>query len=453
MQTCMLERVGDTLSAIRALASPVVRSCHVGNNTSNNWGWLALGGNTRHVQYDHTLYGVDENSSPWLLLGHAGRVIASYDYRGRSRLEDVGRHLNEVMGRIERKHRSILNYGIFAGHEGTDLISSQVALAKALARGINGSELSFDSSELLAQPALLDAVIGDLADCRRLALVFDRWVESTRAGHVIVTPLRELVQSGPRSLRLVAADGGVPFDGTLSELLAAFRAGLEAVHRRLHEGHRFDRVAYPWVSLSFSYLWATVTEHAVDPSQDEFWHAGGSASQYYINTPALARPLVSTCAALAEVGHLPMGARVKLIPSFCAQLFATTGSGMAMLTRMLERWHAALATIGDLDEIGAQLQVSSAPLEVVRPFVARLDTELRTELEAMLAEFNQVEATRLPVAHVVASDDPTYNKYGAPQQALVDRTIQFPAAIYESRWFELDLLVKTLAELTRGHFG
>ena len=74
--------IAETLAEIDDLVAPVVRSCHVGNNTANNWAWLVLAPNSRMVQYDHTMYGVDEVAAAWLRLGDYGSVDAGVNYKG-----------------------------------------------------------------------------------------------------------------------------------------------------------------------------------------------------------------------------------------------------------------------------------------------------------------------------------------------------------------------------------
>src|SRR5882757_3924100 len=96
----MRPRIAATLAEIRQLRSPVVRSCHVGNNTANIWGWLALARHARIAQVDHTLYGVDEVCLPWMVLDDGGRSAACYDYRGEPVPSAVGRHASELCAGI-----------------------------------------------------------------------------------------------------------------------------------------------------------------------------------------------------------------------------------------------------------------------------------------------------------------------------------------------------------------
>src|SRR4028119_386866 len=121
--SCMSVTIAETLRAIAGLRHPVVRPCHIGNTTANNYGWLALTPNTYLGQMEHTLYGVDDIYFPWAVLGDGGIIEACYDPRGGPSPDAVGQHANVLRGRVERKHCSLLSYGIFGKYEGEDLIS------------------------------------------------------------------------------------------------------------------------------------------------------------------------------------------------------------------------------------------------------------------------------------------------------------------------------------------
>ena len=126
----------------------MVRSCHIGNNTPNNWAWLALARNTRHVQYDHTCYGVDELSAPWTLLGRHGYIERCVDHRGQAVPPAIGQHINDHIRQFDIRHSAHLNVGIFSPPEDGDLIVEHFATARALASQINGSGLSSDTREI-----------------------------------------------------------------------------------------------------------------------------------------------------------------------------------------------------------------------------------------------------------------------------------------------------------------
>src|SRR5690349_18430002 len=99
-------KIAETLQAIAELRHPVVRTCHIGNATANNFGWLALTANTYLGQMEHTLYGVDDIYFPWAMLGDSGMVEACFDHRGGVAPDAAGRHASTLRPRVERKYRS-----------------------------------------------------------------------------------------------------------------------------------------------------------------------------------------------------------------------------------------------------------------------------------------------------------------------------------------------------------
>lgn len=124
-RSCMNESVEHTLTKIEKLRAPVIRSCHIGNNTVNNWGWLNLARNTRMVQYDHTLYGVDEVAVPWVALSDHGKVARCLTHKGEEVRDFTGSHVNKMIPAMDRRYSAYLNFGICGNGDGeSDLITS-----------------------------------------------------------------------------------------------------------------------------------------------------------------------------------------------------------------------------------------------------------------------------------------------------------------------------------------
>jgi hypothetical protein len=448
----MRAEIAETLVELRQLSTPVVRSCHVGNNTANIWGWLALAGKARIVQVDHTLYGVDEVCIPWMVLRDGGRVEACYDFRGHARGDAAGRHLTQLLGEVPRKHRSYLAFGIFADHAGEDLISRHFHTARALSRAMNGSWASHDAAELLASRPHFEALFRSFHRDDLLGLLFDRWILPTRSGHFTLLKLRAIERRGPDELEVFGSDSRLLFRGPLDRLLDDFFAGMAWLQERLETGRpgggRSER-GYPWISGAFGYLAMASVEAAADPRQTVFWHGGGSTSQYYIHDPAFAEPFLRLRDRLAERGFLPTGARLRIVPTYCCQLFATSPEGLDVLEELMAGWLAMLSRRAVSSERTLELlERTTSPRPVVQGFLAELDGRETEELLGRLGMFNERDVQRLPIAHAIGHDDPHYNKYGVAQERLLGRTPLFPSRFGSLRWGEAELLVKVLAELT-----
>jgi hypothetical protein len=447
MATCFGEVIGDTLRRVAALHSPVVRTCHVGNNTANNWGWLQLARNTLLLQYDHTLYGVDDVCLPWLVLGDRGRVEADFDFSGQPRPEHRGKHATEVFERIPGRHHSVLCHGIFAGHEGDDVFHSHWKQAVISSRVRNGSAPSCDSADYLANLELAAALVGSFAELRRLDLLFDRWVRTSRRGVPVFFPLEEITYLAGGGVTIRGGGGTLLHAGNVAELIEAFAGGLRSVAARVCSGVRPERLSYPWPSLAFGYLWTAVKERRVDRSQDRFFHAGGSASQYYVNEQAISARLQAVKHELVRLGFLGEQDTIEVIPTHCCQLFATTPDSEAVLGALLEEWHGRLARRADLKDIAAALGETTEPVVVTQRFLESCEPETISWLAAQRATFNQLDQNRLPIAHVTRAPSSTYNKYGISQRTLAGNQIFFPEVFRTLRWFEAELLTKCLAEL------
>jgi hypothetical protein len=450
----MPQVISETLDQIKDLHSPVVRSCHIGNNTSNIWGWLALGGNTRLVEYDHTIYGLDENCASWVVLNDGGRIQRCYSPSGEELTDERQSHLNEHLKRIDKKYSSHLNYGIFALHENEDLIIFHNTINKELCRQINNSKLSFDSSEIAGSQELLSNLIKDLHKARKLDLIFNRWVQKSRKDQVLMHKVQQFEYRENDTIIVHSSNNQLLFEGNLDALLHTFFEGMRTVSNRLHTGEKLENVNYPWITLQFSYLLATVHEYHADKSQRTFWHAAGSASQYYINETAFQELTAQLVDFLISHGYLPEGVHLTMIPTYCCQLFATQKNSLAILEKIIVLWMNYIKEDHDLKEdYTALLSTVTNPYESTIGFYKKMDNRVKKELEQMLDEFNEIDENRLPVAHIANINHPTYNKYGIAQANLLGKEIFIPALLKEMTWAEAELLIKVFSFMKMEESG
>lgn len=459
IRSCMEQRIGDTLAHISELASPVARSCHVGNNTSNVWGWLALVPNTKLVQFDHTRYGLDENCMPWTVMDDDGRIRACYDQDGNAQPEWIGRGINQQIEHIDRRYHAILNYHIAADHHGEDLIVHHVRTAEAIATRLGGQEISFDSAELAGARLLIGRVFRAFASRQLLHFAIDRWVETRggrgRRARTLSRRIGRFDYRGPDRFDIVDVDGRVVFSGDGEGLASCLHDHAVRLVQRLRYGPSQETVSYPWLTLELSYLFQSVIESERAPAQRIFWHAGGSSSQYYINEPTMRERCRQVITVLIESGLLPRDAALIIIPSFVCQLFACTPQSLAILSDIIATWQQALdrAAKSAAKSIGstlARLRRTRDPLSVAARALAILDPSIVLKLDRAVRAFNSCDPNRLPVAHVAYRGRPTYNKFGAAQVHFLQSTPRFPAAFVDLRWEEAELLVKVLAQMYAG---
>jgi hypothetical protein len=422
VSVCMQETIRDTLATLEGLATPVVRTCHVGNVGSNNFGWLTLVRNTYLGPMDHTLYGVDDIYMPWVLLGDYGRVEACYDLTGRPHPDRIGRHANDLRGLVARRHSSLFSFGIFAEHEGEDLVARHVRATERLSRELRGLDVTSRSAEILGMRPLLEPLVRHFFARRLLHLLFHKWVRTTRAGYAAMLRIKEIRYEGGEDLSILTTDSSLSFRGTLDDLLEALFSGVAAVDGRLRTGRRFTSLAYPWISTCFNLVMNAVKESARDADQRVFWHAVAATNHLYAHQAWFQEELALLFDALARGGFLPQDAELRLIPTYACQLFATTEESRAELERLVAFWRDHLRRAAE-------------------PAFLR-------ELAARLAAFNELDPNRLPVAYEVGSNHPAYNKYGIAQRSLLGRSLLFPAGFSDLRWGEAELLVKTLGRLT-----
>jgi hypothetical protein len=452
--SAMHRTVRETVAEIAELPRPVARTSHIGNNPANNWAWLALGRNTYMLQWDHSLYGVDDIFFPWVVLGDDGRVEACFDALGAAQPEVLGEHANRVFRQADPKYRRHLSYGIQACHAGEDLIARHCRLAGRLGARMNGSQVVFQSAALLGMRALLSRLVVDLCRARSLHLLFNRWVRRSRKGRLVILKLKGIEYPAPGEVALATKDSAEMFRGPVEELLELFFSGLEGVAERLRTGDLRGCQHYPWIHGYAVYLLCAAEEWHLEPSQDRFCHGGGSSSQYYIHEPEVAGYVDGFRELLARLGYVPDDLRIRLIPTFGAQLFATRPDSLAVLEDLLAVWREILRRRGrEAENALARLAVEPLPRPIAQQFCRSLAAAETADLVRRVEAFNARDVHHLPIANVAGCDHPSYNKYGMAQSRLLADAPRFPEGLLARPWSEAELLVKVLAELLVERYG
>jgi len=446
---CFDRCIDETLEVLQSPRPPVVRSCHIGNNTANNWAWLSLAMNTRQVQYDHTCYGVDELSAPWTVLANHGYLAFCINAQGEQVPEAVGEHINDHIQRFDRRRQGLLNHGLVGTHREHDLVTHHLQIAARLAAQCNDSTVATQTSEIVRMEPLLRSVLRDFERLGRLGDFFDRWACTKRTGGVVMVRIGSFTQDAD-GVEVRDVNGGILFRGSTGVLIDRFFANARAISARLHTGVAPERLDYPWESNMLTYLLPAIEEYSLQPSRTNFWHAGGSASCYYIRAPQMEQAFNRLVSILTTVERLPVGANVTMIPTFVAQLFATNTASAAALDDVMEVWGRALSAYPAMVQ-GAVAEMCSGtdPSHVAREFAGGLTNVVRESLRRGIEAFNTLDVHNLPIAHIGNLRHPTYNKYGLPQECLIDRPIIFPSRLASSTWGEAELLCRVLAELVR----
>ncbi len=446
--SCMHLTVGETLDGIRSLRSPVARTSHFGNNGAHNWGWLALGGNTELLQWEHSLYGIDDIYIPWMVLGDRGVVEACYGPTGVLQLDETGRHVGEVIRKVDRKYQRHLNFGIFAEYRGGDLMAYHCRTAERLSEHLNASTVALISTELLGMKEVLSRLIRDLCRIQSLHLLFNRWVRRSRKGYLVMLKLRNIEYHGAEEVSLYTKDGMRMFRGSIESLIDLLFEHMHLVSKRLRTGTVQPFQHYPWINGFATYLLRALKEILHDHTQETFWHAGGSSSQFYIHEEEVCRYLAGLRDAFVRLGYLPVGLQIRLIPTFSSQLFATRNESLAVLESLLDLWRTLLARQREtarryMDLLATQ----SNPRPVIEEFCSTLEPSAIAELARRVEQFNAIDPHQLPIANVANQSHPTYNKYGIAQRELVGVTPLFPQNLPVMAWVEAELLVKALAQI------
>lgn len=446
MKSCMLENIGDTLDSIEKLPSPVARTCHVGNNTSNIWGMLSMIPNSYLLEYDHTLYSLDENCIPWVLLGSHGKIERCFDHYGREDAQWNGTHVNKHLRGLAKKY-NILNYGIYADLEGQDLMSFHFNESSEMSKQFNNSSPCTDSMKVLENASLVNEIIRFFCETTSLDLVFNRWINISKKGITTTHPLTK-INYGPGQVKMEIHGSGLVFSGTPDDLTAVLLKDLDLIVSRIKKGVKASVKGYPWFTLAFAYLFSTVQEAVKHPAQRVFWHGGGSSSQYYTNDLSFQNNFNVLWKQLAKGGFLPADGHVKLLPTFNCQLFSTTEEGAEILVQILNYWDVIMQNnSNELEKICCTLATSSDPGQVAETALMLLNTSSKKELTALVRCFNEKDANQLPVAHIANSKKENYNKFGASLNDLKNMPIKWPYKLRNYKWGEMELLLKVLGEI------
>ena len=445
---CMEMTVAETLGVISDLKSPVVRTCHYGNTPANNLGWMALAKNTYFGPMDHTLYGIDDIFLPWVMLGDRGRVEACFDHRGEPVARLVGCHANDLRGSVARKHWAFFSFGIFAEHDGEDLICRHCRSSADLARRWNGSTSLPRSAELLALRPLITHLIRRFHARRSLGALFNKWVRTTRGQYALMLKIKRIDYTAGGDVEIHTTDSAVNFRGSVEALIEAFFSGMDQVSARLASGRRFTALGYPWINIFMNFLLNAVKEYAVDPSQRVFWHTSAATNHLYVREDWFQRGYVALLDELEREGFLPPGSELRMIPTYSCQLFATRAESLTALEELVACWRELVrARGGRFREVTAAFEQATDPAAVVEDLFRGIEPAFLEELRRRLAAFNALDTHRLPVAYAADSRHPTYNKYGIAQRHLSDKRPVFPQELMAMRWGEAELLTKTLARL------
>jgi hypothetical protein len=244
------------------------------------------------------------------------------------------------------------------------------------------------------------------------------------------------------------------FSGTVTELVDRLTTALEALERRFMTGEPPGAPSYPWLTLPFAYLAGAVHERAKDTEQRTFWHAGGSASQYYLNDQRIQAELSALRDHLAHGGFLPEDAQLIVVPTFCCQLVATRESSRGQLEELIATWAAYVRRHErSLAPLLARLGTTTDAFGVAADHADLLPAAVAAVILEALARFNAADRNALPVAHVIGRRHPNYNKYGVAQSSLAGARLIPPDGLGAMTWAQAELLVKTLAHLTLDRRG
>lgn len=292
---------------------------------------------------------------------------------------------------------------------------------------------------------MLTSVVRDSFSSRTLSGVITRWVRSSRKGYVTTRRIETFEYSRDERLRVVDTAGQTVFSGTLERLFAQWFEGLEAVGSRLRAGKPLGPVSYPSIALPLTYLVDAARDHAKNTAQNEFWHAAGSESQYYVNHPEFQRKVTELGGDLVRLGDLPQSAVLHMIPTLPCQLFATCDSGRHILEELLDEWRRLYGADARLVDCGAALARSHDPASVVGEVFGGVPARVRRRVVGAVHAFNEEDVNHLPVGHVPQLPSPSYNKFGMSQERVYECSMFFPNNLWDMRWIDAELLVKILA--------
>lgn len=445
-------RVADTLREVGALGSPVLRSCHVGNNGSYNFGWLALARNTCFVMYDHTTYGADRVCHPWMVVGDGGRIEQAFDLDGHERPELAGLHVSAPQAQVPVRHRSVLNHGIQGLVEGsTPLATWHYCRNLQRALAVNGRAPTFDSELLLDNFDLVERLVRSCWERSSLDVLFDRWV-SVRRGRSQLHRVGALQRDGSE-LRALGTDGARLFTGTLPRLLDDLQCGLRAVVERVKTGLPVPDLGYPWLRLQAAYLFGAAVEHRRDPGQRRFFHAGGLTSPYYMEAPDFRAAFERMEAVFADAGLLPQPMAFMVIPIGACQFFARRRHA-ALLDDLFDALARLSSAAGDAAQQARALRTLGSHLDEGRvprlPLLDDTSTADQERVRQCTREFNLHDANTLPSCLRVG-DATGFTRYGADGlggggHETADE-LHFPERLTQLQWGEAEWMLQALGEL------
>ncbi len=431
---------------MEGLNSPLARSCHVGNNTSNVWGMLSMFPNSFLLLYDHTVYSLDENCFPWLVLDSKGSIANCYDHKGNPASSWNGCAVNHHLKTMERKP-NILNYGIYAEHEGVDLFTWHYNQISSLSNRLNGSEVLTDSQALLQDIELLSSVITYSAENKALDLLFNRWVSISKRGNTTIQSISDIAYKNGE-VQITVHDHGKVFSGRADKLIHLFVENISIVANRTSAGERAVISGYPWFTLGFAYIVTTMREAKLSPAQKDFYHAGGSSSQYYINNQVFQSEFTRLWTHLGNEGFLPSDGQLSMIPTFCCQLFATSQQGKSYINQLLDIWDDFCSRNAEQIELLVdELSVATSPSDAAASATTLLNPNQKKEIKSIVLLFNGVDKNKLPVAHISQVNRINYNKFGAPMKCFFQTDFFWPRDLQNYSWANIELFLKVISEL------
>jgi len=449
MRTDFLKTVEESRLEASASKASLPRSCHIGNNTANNWAVLKLFPQAYLVQYDHTTYGLDDVCAPWLILDDYGIVSKCFDPRGNLMNHVNKMHINIFLRELDKvKYSRHLNYAIPARHEDKPLFNYFYGTATELAKSINQSKVTFDSEEMLGQKRILALIFKKMAKEKELHLVFHKWVAVSKKGYLTIQNINRITYETDK-IQIYTKQDVMMYNGFIDDLINRFFDCLENIKLHIVESQTLPRLSYPWVTLQLSYLIPCIRDYSLDNSLSEFQHAGGSASQYYVNESCFSIKMNKLVEKLIRYGYLPENFQLKVVPSFSCQLFATTAESSNILENMLSEWRSVLnQNMPMTKQMIYKLTEVTEPRSLVLGFKKEINRLSLTKLKTLLDKFNSISHHKLPIAHIPNINHNTYNKYGIKQNLISSCQIHFPENIMNFKWGELDILVKLLAEIS-----
>ncbi|MCA9385942.1 hypothetical protein KC717_04815 [Candidatus Dojkabacteria bacterium] len=436
----MDESISYTLESIRCLKSPVIRTCHIGNISSNNYGWLALARNTKFSCIDHTLYGVDDEYFGWCVLDDGGVIRRWFDHGGKAVEEFRNNLVYDYLDSIPRKYKSILNMSIGAKCHGKNIFHYHFQKISEVCNQIGVHEPSSRSIDSLKGISLLNETILNKLNPSEFLLLFDRWVTMTKNQHYIIHKIKE-IKHDSNHIVVFGMDNARLFRGTVEELLLNLRKGLDSISRHILADEELEKVSYPMFSSIFgNYLLPSAIEFERDSAQRTFYHAGAATTPYYTNESQFRNQFAEVVELLQKYKLLPEKYCLKIIPSMGCQLFSTTTRSMNVLSELLS---CVVGIVREKDDIYKLGDVTN-PEEIVVEVLNSINKKEKGEIVRLIDKFNELDTNTIPVSLKLNGGK---TRFGTTQETLCGRTFLFPDEIFEITWGELEMVHKLLSEI------